>query len=131
MKRTIVVLIAGVALLTGSRQALAHHSFSAEYDSTQKVEIQGVVTEFVWRNPHSFMKMDVTDKDGATKTWTLEWGSISSLQQYSINRTSIKPGDKIIVSGYAGRIPEDHRMLLQVIERPSDGFKYQGPAAQF
>ena len=63
----------------GGRQVFAHHSFSAEYDSTNKVEIQGVVTEFVWRNPHSFMKVDVADKDGTTKTWTLEWGSVSQL----------------------------------------------------
>jgi len=126
MKRTIVVLIAGLALLTGSRQALAHHSFSAEYDSTQKVEITGVVTEFVWRNPHSFMKMDVTDKDGATKTWTLEWGSISSLQQYSINRTSIKPGDKIIVSGQAARDPQAPRMLIETVKRPADNWEWKG-----
>jgi uncharacterized protein DUF6152 len=126
MKRTIVVLIAGLALLTGSRQALAHHSFSAEYDSTQKVEITGVVTEFVWRNPHSFMKMDVTDKDGATKTWTLEWGSISSLTQYSISRTSIKPGDKIIVSGQAARDPAAPRMLIETVKRPADGWEWKG-----
>ena len=66
MKRTVVMLIAGLALVAGGRQVFAHHSFSAEYDSSQKVEIQGVVTEFVWRNPHSFMKVDVADKDGTT-----------------------------------------------------------------
>ena len=126
MKRAIVVLIAGLALIGGSKQVLAHHSFSAEYDSTQKVEITGVVTEFVWRNPHSFMKMDVTDKDGATKTWTLEWGSISSLQQYSINRTSIKPGDKIIVSGQAARDPQAPRMLIETVKRPADNWEWKG-----
>ena len=78
MKRTVVMLIASVALLVGNRQVFAHHSFSAEYDSTQKVEIQGVVTEFVWRNPHSFMKIDVADKDGTAKSWTLEWGPSAS-----------------------------------------------------
>ena len=126
MKRAIVVLIAGVALLTGSRQALAHHSFSAEYDSTQKIEITGVVTEFVWRNPHSFMKIDVTDKDGATKTWTLEWGSISQLGQYSITRTSIKPGDKIIITGQAARDQAAPRMLIETVKRPADGWEWKG-----
>ena len=126
MKRTIVVLIAGLALLTGSRQALAHHSFSAEYDSTQKIEITGVVTEFVWRNPHSFMKVDVTDKDGATKTWTLEWGSISQLGQYSITRTSIKPGDKIIITGQAARDQAAPRMLIETVKRPADGWEWKG-----
>jgi len=126
MKRAIVVLIAGLALLTGSRQALAHHSFSAEYDSTQKIEITGVVTEFVWRNPHSFMKIDVTDKEGATKTWTLEWGSISQLGQYSITRTSIKPGDKIIITGQAARDQAAPRMLIETVKRPADGWEWKG-----
>jgi hypothetical protein len=126
MKRAIVVLIAGVALLGGSKQVLAHHSFSAEYDSTQKIEITGVVTEFVWRNPHSFMKVDVTDKDGATKTWTLEWGSISQLGQYSITRTSIKPGDKIIITGQAARDQAAPRMLIETVKRPADGWEWKG-----
>ena len=126
MKRTIVVLIAGLALLTGGRPALAHHSFSAEYDSTKKIEITGVVTEFVWRNPHSFMKIDVTDKEGATKTWTLEWGSISQLGQYSITRTSIKPGDKIIITGQAARDQAAPRMLIETVKRPADGWEWKG-----
>ena len=126
MKRAIVVLIAGLALLGGSKQVLAHHSFSAEYDSTAKIEITGVVTEFVWRNPHSFMKVDVTDKDGATKTWTLEWGSISQLGQYSITRTSIKPGDKIIITGQAARDQAAPRMLIETVKRPADGWEWKG-----
>ena len=64
----------------------AHHSFSATYDSSQKVEIEGVVKEFVWRNPHSFMRIDVTDKDGTVKTWALEWGSTNDLTQAKITQ---------------------------------------------
>ena len=126
MKRTIVMLIAGVALLAGSRQVFAHHSFSAEYDSTNKVEIQGVVTEFVWRNPHSFMKVDVADKDGTTKTWTLEWGSVSQLSQYSITRTSLKPGDKIIVTGQPARDAAAPRVLNETVKRPAHGGAWKG-----
>ena len=76
---------------------LAHHSFSATYDSSQKVEIEGLVKEFAWRNPHSFMRLDVADKDGTTKTWTLEWGSTNDLTQAKITRTTLKPGDRVIM----------------------------------
>jgi hypothetical protein len=48
-----------------------------------------------------------------------------------LTASTLRAGDKVIVSGYPGRIAEDHRMLLQVLERPSDGFKYHGPAANF
>jgi hypothetical protein len=126
MKRTIVMLIAGFALLVGSRQVLAHHSFTAEYDSSQKVEIEGVVTQFVWRNPHSFMMIEVTGKDGATKSWTLEWGSVSQLQQYSITRTSLRPGDKIIVTGQPARDSVAPRVLIETVKRPADGWEWKG-----
>ncbi|HTI41742.1 MAG TPA: DUF6152 family protein [Vicinamibacterales bacterium] len=126
MKRTIVMLVAGLALLVGSRQVSAHHSFSAEYDSTNKVQIEGVVTEFVWRNPHSFMKIDVMDKDGTTKSWTLEWGSVSQLQQYSITRTTLRAGDKIIVTGQAARDAAAPRVLIETVKRPADGWEWKG-----
>ena len=126
MKRRIVALFAGVVLLAGAGRVLAHHSFSAEYDSTQKVELAGVVTQFVWRNPHSFMKIDVTDKDGTTKSWALEWGSTGQLSQAQITRTSLKPGDKIIVTGEPARDPAAPRLLITTVTRPSDGWEWKG-----
>jgi len=85
-----------------------------------------VVTEFVWRNPHSFMKIDVADKDGTTKSWTLEWGSVSQLSQYSITRTSLKPGDKIVVTGQPARDAAAPRVLIETLKRPADGWEWKG-----
>ena len=104
----------------------AHHSFSATYDSANKVEIEGVVKEFVWRNPHSFMRIDVTDKAGEVKTWALEWGSTNDLTQAQITRTTLKPGDKIIVTGEAARDQSSLRLLIVSVNRPSDGFSWRG-----
>src|SRR5215813_6332185 len=126
MKRGFLVLFAGVVLIAGAGGVRAHHSFSAEYDSSQKIEIQGVVTEFVWRNPHSFMKIDVADKDGSTKSWTLEWGSVSQLTQYSITRTSLRPGDKITVTGQPARDSAAPRVLIETVKRPADGWEWKG-----
>ena len=126
MKRTILAVLAGLALLAGADRVFAHHSFSATYDSSQKVEIQGVVKEFVWRNPHSFMRIDVTDKDGTIKTWALEWGSTNDLTQAQITRTTLKPGDKLIVTGEAARDNSSLRLLISSVKRPSDGFEWRG-----
>ena len=60
MTRRILALFAGVMFLSGAT-AFAHHSFSATYTG-EKVEIEGIVKEFVWRNPHSFLRMDVADQ---------------------------------------------------------------------
>jgi hypothetical protein len=126
MKRRILVLMAGVVLLAGAERVFAHHSFSATYDSAQKLEIEGVVKEFVWRNPHSFMRIDVTGKDGTVKTWALEWGSASQLAVSQITRTTIKPGDKLIISGEPARDQSSNRLLIQTVKRPSDGWTWSG-----
>jgi hypothetical protein len=124
MKRRTLAL-AAIILLAGAGRAFAHHGFTAEYDASQKVEVEGLVTEFAWRNPHSFMKIDVMSKDGTTESWTLEWGSTSQLANSQITRTTLKPGDRIIVSGQGARDLSVHRMLLQEIKRPSDGWEWK------
>ena len=125
MTRKMLVLVAAV-LLAGSSRALAHHSFTATYDSSQQMKLQGVVKEFVWRNPHSFMRIDVTEKDGTTKTWTLEWGSISQLTKSEMSRTTLKPGDVIVVAGEPARDTSSARMLIQKVTRPKDGWSWNG-----
>ena len=125
MRRMVLLMFAVAIALAGAAELGAHHSFSATYDSSQKVEIEGLVKEFVWRNPHSFMRLDVT-KDGATNTWTLEWGSTNDLTQAKITRTTLKPGDRLVVTGEAPRDPSSLRLLISTVKRPSDGFEWRG-----
>ena len=126
MTRKMFVLLAGVVLLAGSSRVLAHHSFSATYDSSQQMQLEGSVKEFVWRNPHSFLRIDVTEKDGTVKTWTLEWGSISQLAKTEMSRTTLKPGDTIVVNGEPARDTSSARMLIQKVTRPKDGWSWNG-----
>jgi hypothetical protein len=127
MKRSVLIL-GTLIVLAGAGRAFAHHAFNAEYDGTQKLQIEGVVTEFAWRNPHSFMKIDVMAKDGTTQSWTLEWGSASQLANSQVTRTTLKPGDHVVVSGQAARDPSSHRMLVTDVKRPSDGWEWKGQA---
>ena len=124
MTRRMLALVAGVAILGGATLT-AHHSFSATYTG-ERIEIEGVVKEFVWRNPHSFLRIDVADKDGVLKTWALEWGSISQLSQTKMTRTTLKGGDRIVVTGEQGRDPSSLRLLIQSVKRPSDGWTWNG-----
>ena len=125
MRRCVLLLCAGVMLFAGG-QALAHHSFGATYDSTQRIEIEGTVKEFVWRNPHSFLRIDVPGNGGEMETWALEWGSISQLTRSSLTRTSLRPGDQIVVSGEPARDQSSLRLLIVSIRRPADGWEWQG-----
>ncbi|MBF8301459.1 MAG: hypothetical protein HW394_1829 [Acidobacteria bacterium] len=128
MRRTVLVFFAGVVLLAGAGRVFAHHSFTAAYDNTKRVEVEGVVREFVWRNPHSFVRIEVTNAAGMPETWNLEWGSSSQLSaaKYPVTRTTIKAGDKIIAGGEPRRDPAVKGLRVFSIKRPIDGWQWEG-----
>jgi len=128
MKRPFLMLVCGAVLLGSAGAAYAHHSFTAAYDNTKRVEVEGVVKEFIWRNPHSFVRIDVTDKSGKVETWSLEWGSSNQLSaaKYPVTRTSIKAGDRIIAGGEPRRDPAVKGLRVYSIKRPLDGWMWEG-----
>jgi hypothetical protein len=78
--------------------ALAHHSQS-EFDSRAKVEVEGTVTKLEWKSPHAWVYMDVTDAKGEKVNWSFELPSPVTLMRRGWTRDSLKPGDRIKVSG--------------------------------
>ena len=83
--------------------AWAHHSQS-EYDSRAKVDVEGVVTKVEWKSPHAWVYVDVTSDKGAndkgkTVNWSFELPSPVTLMRRGWTRDSLKPGDRITVSG--------------------------------
>ena len=87
-----------------SLPVMAHHSFPAQYDINQPVNLAGTVTEVQWTNPHIFIIMDVTDEtSGDTVNWTLELGGPNALLRLGWKRDSLKIGDHITVDGSLAR----------------------------
>jgi uncharacterized protein DUF6152 len=117
----------GLALLASSAAPLAHHSVSATYIFGKTVRIEGTLKEFVWRNPHSFMRVEAPDDKGVKYIWIIEGAAPQQLSDAGLTASTLRPGDHVVVIGRPGRIAEDHKLLLHIIERPSDGFKYEGP----
>ena len=76
---------------------LAHHS-AAGVDQTRTVTIVGVLKEFKWANPHSWMDIEVTDEKGATKLWSVEMTAPAYLARAGWTSKTVKPGDKVTVS---------------------------------
>jgi len=124
-KIAFILIVVMVAPLAG-RLAYGHHSFAATYYVDQSVKIEGTVSQFLYRNPHSFLKVDVTDDKGQMETWAIEWGGGAQLSQANINRDTLKVGDHVIVTGNPGRDAAEHRIRMHSIVRPSDGWKWEG-----
>jgi len=76
--------------------AVAHHGNSA-YDETARVTIKGVVTEFIWTNPHCQVYLDVTDEKGKVVHWAVETNSPAILTRAGWTRRSLKYGDKVTI----------------------------------
>lgn len=101
MKTTLAVFV-GLCLALVST-AWAHHSQS-EYDSRAKVDVEGTVTKLEWKSPHAWVYVDVTSDTGAngkgqTVNWSFELPSPVTLMRRGWTRDSLKPGDRIKVSG--------------------------------
>ncbi|HEU5258194.1 MAG TPA: DUF6152 family protein [Vicinamibacterales bacterium] len=81
----------------------AHHSFSAQYDSSKPVEMRGTVTKVEWTNPHARVYIDVRDDKGQTANWNFEMASPNILVRNGWKQNTVKIGDQITVSGYLAR----------------------------
>ena len=120
-----VMLIAGASLF--GVNAWAHHSFAATYFEDKRVTVEGDLVQFLYRNPHSFVHVEVKDPStGEMVRWAVEWGAGGQLGRQGVTRETLKPGDHVIVVGNPGRNPEDHRLRMVNITRPADGWKWGG-----
>jgi uncharacterized protein DUF6152 len=99
MKTRLAHLSACVALsLALVPAAWAHHSQS-EYDLRAKVEVEGAVTKVEWRSPHAWIYVDVINDKGEKVNWSFELPSPVTLMRRGWSRDSLKPGDRVKVSG--------------------------------
>jgi thiamine monophosphate kinase len=123
VKRCGVIVLAALAVAS-ARPALAHHSFSATYLETQSETIEGEIFQFVFRNPHSFVHVNVKEKDGNLTVYNVEWGGTGQLNTTGVTRETLKPGDVVIITGAPGRNAADHRIRMVTLKRPKDGFTW-------
>lgn len=124
--KLLVSLVTLAGFLFCGASAYAHHSFAAVYYVDQNVKIEGTVVEFLYRNPHSFVKVQAPDEKGQMQTWTVEWAGGVQLAEDHVTRDMLKPNDHVIVTGNPGRDAAYHRIRMHSITRTSDGWKWEG-----
>ena len=96
MHRGIIALFATVAVLLCAIPATSHHSNSA-YEVEKVVTLTGVVKEWKWTNPHTWLYMTVDDGKGGKVEWAVEGRAPGVLGRAGWDRTILKPGEKVTV----------------------------------
>jgi hypothetical protein len=97
------VLAAGLALQLTSLPASAHHSFAAEYDSSQVLTLKGNITKVDWTNPHIYIYVDVKDATGKVVNWALEGYPPNTLKRTGFSKDTLKIGDEITITAYKAK----------------------------
>lgn len=95
-----VILAAALSATTPSH---AHHAFAAEFDSSKPVVLDGAVTKVHFVNPHSWIYIDVKNKDGSVTNWGFEFGTPTSLRNSGVTRAEVRPGTPIRLAGYKAK----------------------------
>lgn len=109
----VAALAAGLAV---GAAAQAHHS-AAQFDTTKDIEIEGVVTEFDWKNPHIYMTIETTGPDGAAVTQEIEAGSGSVLLPLGLTRRSVAAGEHVVIRANPNRAGPGHTVLGRTLTK--------------
>jgi hypothetical protein len=120
--RTLLVLLATIA---AGVPLYAHHSFAAYYFEDQSMTITGELAQFDYKSPHAWVHVNVRDNAGQVRRYSAEWANPNRLGREGITRDTLRPGDRLVVSGSPGR-DDEYKMHLKGIERPADGWAWRG-----
>ena len=103
MRTTRSPIAAATLFMALAVPAMAHHSFSAEFDAKKPVVLKGTVTRMEWINPHSWIHLDVKNPDGSVSKWMIEGGTPNTLVRRGFTKESLKEGTEITVEGFRAK----------------------------
>ena len=91
------IFFGAVSLLAVSVPLVAHHG-AASFDTTRELNLKGTVTDWIWANPHCFLKFDAKDETGTVRNWAVEVSNPTDMVKRGWARTSFKAGDEVTVT---------------------------------
>ena len=99
--RTLPGVGLAAALLT--LPAFGHHSIALQYDMTREITISGRIVEMEWRNPHSWLSVEVEGETGRPEMWRVEFGGANSLYRRGWRQDDLPVGAEVTVHGLPSR----------------------------
>ena len=123
-----IALVAVAATLTAAMLTVsiaeAHHSYAATFDVDHHIKLEGRVTQFGFRNPHSYIQLEVKNANGGTVRWSVEWSGTASLASQGIDRGTLKVGDVVKVVASPSRVQGEQRAQIVSLVRERDGLTW-------
>ena len=111
-----------LATIGATGKTLGHHS-PVGFDLGTSVAIEGVVTRYIWRNPHVYIYVDGTDEFGRSAEWQIEGDPTPLMSRSGWTSSSLAPGDAVSLEMHPDRNADRRHGLLATLTR-SDGVTY-------
>ena len=126
--RGIAISASCLMMIAVSYPSFAHHS-SVVFDNTTTILQTGTVSEFIFRNPHLIIGLEVLDENGETVTWNIEGQSIAAMQAMGFDRNSIEIGDEITTKIYPLRSGRPGGLVEGLIGADGRAYNMDAPVA--
>jgi hypothetical protein len=109
------VLAVPFGLLLLAIPVLAHHSATAEFDSSKTFSVKGTLTKLEWFNPHVYIYADVTDENGKVIPYSFETGPPGNLRRAGVVKTMFNLGDVVTIEAAVAKDGSKHLGLLKAV----------------
>jgi hypothetical protein len=119
-RRPLGTFALALALFSLTIPLLAHHSVTAEFDSSKSFTVKGTITKIEWVNPHIYMYADVKDDNGTVTPYSFEGGPPGNLRRAGVLKTMFNVGDVVEIEAYIAKDGSKHLGLLHGV-RFADG----------
>jgi hypothetical protein len=109
------IVIAAMGFLTLSMSATAHHSVTAEFDTSKTFTVSGTITKLEWVNPHVYMYLDAKDDKGNVTPFSFESGPPGNLRRTGVLKTMFSVGDIVTIEAEVAKDGSKHLGHLKAV----------------